>query len=192
MLWFGRSKRRLARARVAILITDGVEQAQLDAVIKRLRAHGAQVFLIGVRPGKVQAMRALRPSTKIAVDITLDEVHPASFQALVIPGGSLQVDRLRRDPGVLQFVREFDRAGQPIAVIGHAALVLASAGLLAGRRLTGWPGIRDDVVNAGGVWVDAPYVVDDNLLSGRATRDAHAWSKQVAKHIARRAEVVEV
>lgn len=192
MWWFGRSKRRLARSRVAILIADGVEQAQLDAVIKRLRAQGAQVFLIGARPGKVQAMRALRPSTRIAVDITLDEVHPASFQALVIPGGSLQVDRLRRDAAVLQFVRAFDRAGQPIAVIGHAALVLASAGLLAGRRLTGWPGIRDDVVNAGGTWVDAPYVVDANLLSGRATRDAHAWSKQVVKHIARHAEVAEV
>ncbi len=189
MLWFGKRKKRLERSRVAVLVADGVEQAQLDAAVKQLRAAGSDVFIIGVRPGKARAFRALKPSVVVPIDATLGEVHPASFHALVIPGGSVHADRLRQSPAALGFIRDFNRAKRPIAAIGHAAAVLASAGVVAARRLTGWPGIKDDIANAGGVWLDEPYVVDENLLTGRASRDAGTWSKQLVKHVGRLADV---
>jgi protease I len=189
MLWFGKRKERLKQSRVAVLVADGVEQAQLDAAVKKLRAAGSQIFIVGVRGGKARAFHALKPSVAVPIDATVDEVHPASFQALVIPGGSVHADRLRQSPAALEFIRDFNRAKRPIAAIGHAAAVLASAGVVAARRLTGWPGIRDDIANAGGVWLDEPYVVDENLLTGRTSRDAGKWSKQLVKHVGRLASV---
>jgi protease I len=189
MFGFGKKKERLRQSRVAVLVADGVEQAELDAAIKQLRKAEAEVFVVGARPGKVQAFRALTPSVRVPVDITVGEVHPASFQALVIPGGSLHADRLRQSPAALEFIRDFDRARRPLAVIGHAAIALASAGVLAGRRVTSWPGIRDDLVNAGAIWSDESYVLDGHLLTGRRARDAGKWAKQIVRLVGEQAEV---
>ena len=189
MFGFGKKKARLKRSRIAVLVADGVEQAQLDAAVKQLRGAGAEIFIVAPRYGKIQALRALQPGAKVPVDVTLEEVHPASFAALVIPGGTLHADRLRQNERAREFVRAFVRSGKPVALMGHAPWVLASAGVLEGRRLTSWPGIKDDVINAGGEWVDEPYVQDGNLLSGRTTRDLRKFSKQLKKHVA---ELVDV
>ncbi len=184
MFGFGKKKARLKRSRIAVLVADGVEQAQLDAAVKQLRGAGAEIFIVAPRYGKIQALRALQSGAKVPVDVTLEEVHPASFAALVIPGGTLHADRLRQNERAREFVRAFVRSGKPVALMGHAPWVLASAGVLEGRRLTSWPGIKDDVINAGGEWVDEPYVQDGNLLSGRTTRDLRKFSKQLKKHVA--------
>lgn len=189
MFGFGKKKARLKQARIAVLATDGVEQAQLDAAVKQLRSAGAETFIVSTRSGKVQAVHSLKASIKIPVDVTLDEVHPASFAALVIPGGTFHTDRLRQNDRAREFVRAFMRTGKPVAVIGHAPLLLASAGVLEGRRLTSWPGIKDDIIHAGGEWVDEPYVLDGNLLSSRANRDLSKFSKQLNQHIGQLAEV---
>ncbi|MDP9313088.1 MAG: type 1 glutamine amidotransferase [Chloroflexota bacterium] len=189
MFGFGKKKARLKQARIAVLVTDGVEQAQLDAAVKQLRNAGAETFIVSTRSGKVQAFHSLKPSSKIPVDVTLDEVHPASFAALVIPGGTFHTDRLRQNERAREFVRAFMRSGKPVAAIGHAPLLLASADVLQGRRLTSWPGIKDDLVHAGGEWVDEPYVLDGNLLSARANRDLSKFSKQLTQHVAQLAEV---
>lgn len=182
MLGFGKKKDRLKNARIAVLVSDGVEQTQLDAGIKALRNAGAETYIVALRSGKIQAMRGLKTGAKVPVDVTIDEVHPASFAGLVIPGGALSAERLRQNEDVREFVRAFERNRKPIAAIGHAGWVLASAGVLPGKKLTAWPGIQDDIANAGAQWVDEPYVADANLLTGRASRDIKAFRKHLAKH----------
>lgn len=184
MFGFGKKKARLVGARVAVLVADGVEQSQLDAAVKQLRSAKAEVFIVAPSAGKVQAMRSLKTSVKVPVDVTLEDVHPASFAALVIPGGTLHADRLRQNERAREFVRSFVRSGKPVAIMGHASWLLASAGMLEGRKLTAWPGIRDDIANAGGEWVDEPFVQDGNLLSGRTNRDLKKFSKQINAHFA--------
>jgi protease I len=193
MFGFGKKKQlKRKQARVAILIADGVEQAHLDASIKALRRAEAETFIISLRPGKVQTLHGLKRGAKVPVDITIDEVHPASFAALLLPGGATSADRLRLNQRALEFVRAFDRNRKPIAAIGHATWILASAGVLRkegfGRKLTSWPGIKDDVVNSGGVWLDEPYVLDENLLTSRTAQDLRPFTKQLIKLFAERAE----
>jgi protease I len=183
MFGFGKTKQRIKGARIAVLVADGVEQAQLDAALKPLQKAGAETFTIAPRGERVQAFRALRRSVKVPVDATLDEVHPASFAAVLIPGGTLASDILRQDLRALEFVRSFDRNHKPIAAIGHGVAVLASAGVVAGRTITGWPAIKDDLAFAGGQWQDEPYVKDAHLLTGRISRDASKWARQLIKHI---------
>jgi protease I len=184
MFGFGSKKSRLKGARVAILVADGVEQAELDAAVKALQNVGAETFLIGLRPGKIRALRALKSGASVPIDVTIEDVHPASFKALVIPGGTYHADRLRLNDRVREFVRSFDRNGKPIAAIGHGVWVLSSSGVVPGKKLTAWPGIKDDIVNAGAEWVDEPTVADNNLLTSRTTKDVKAWRKQMIKHFA--------
>lgn len=189
MFGFGKQRKlKNKQVRVAILVADGIEQAQLDESIKALRKARAETFILSTRPGKIQALKALKPGAKVPVDATLDEVHPASFAALVIPGGTISADKLRVDLRALEFIRSFDRTRKPIAAIGHATWILASAGVLRGRRLTGWPGSQDDIANAGGEWVDEPVVVDGNLLTSRTTKDIGKFTKRLVKHFAQQAE----
>lgn len=189
MFGFGK-KRKLKKKqpRVAVLVADGVEQAQLDAGIKALRRADAEVFIVAPQANTIRALRALKSGTKVPVDATLEDVHPASFGALFIPGGTIAADHLRLDLRALEFVRSFDRNRKPIAAIGHAGWVLASAGVLRGRKATAWPGIHDDLVNAGAEWVDKPYVKDENLLTSRTTKDVGKFSRQLIKHFGEYAE----
>ena len=183
MFGFGK-KQRLDGIRVAVLAADGVEENELAGPWKALRKAGAGLYLISPRLGKIQAVKAFAPARKVPVDATFDEVHPASFAALLLPGGFVSPDLLRRHEKALQFVRSFDRIGKPIAAIGHAAWLLASAGRLQGRKVTSWPGIQDDLRNAGAEWQDKPVVVDGNLLTARGPRDIKKFNKQVVRHFA--------
>jgi len=186
MFGFGRKKQRLKESRVAVLVADGVEQVLLDEPVRALRKAGVDVFLLAPQAGTIRAMRDRKPGDKIPVDVALQDVHPASFAALLIPGGMGAIERLRRDAQVVAFVRSFAHYGKPIATLGYAPLLLASAGLVQGRRVTSWPGIREDLLTAGAIWVDAPYMLDDILLTGR---DPRAFSKQMVQLVG---EVVAV
>ena len=181
MFGFGR-KKRLQGVRVAVLAADGVEQIELTSPWKALRKAGAEVYLISLRRGKIQAVNALVPGEKIPVDATLDEVHPASFAALLLPGGFANPDRLRQNGKARDFVRSFARRGKPIAAICHAPWLLASAGCLSGRTVTSWPAIQDDVRNAGAEWKDEPVVVDGNLLTSRGPKDIKKFNKRMVAH----------
>ncbi len=186
MFGFGRKKQRLKESRVAVLVADGVEQVLLDEPIRALRKAGVDVFLLAPHAGTIRAMKDRKPGDKIQVDAAFQDVHPASFAALLIPGGVDAVERLRRDKQVLAFVRSFVPYGKPIAAVGYAPLLLASAGLVQGHRVTSWPGIQEDLLNAGANWIDEPYVVDDILLTGR---DPRAFSRQMVRLVG---EVVSV
>ena len=188
MFGFGK-KKSLQGVRVAVLATDGVEQDELAKPWKALEDAGAEVYLISRRTGRIQAVKSLAQSNTIPVDATLDEVHPASFAALFIPGGLASPDRLRQNDKALDFVRLFSRRNKPIAAIAQGAWVLASAGILSGRTATSWPGIQDDLRNAGAQWQDEPVVVDDNLVTGRGPKDLKKFNKRMVEHFAEQVNV---
>ena len=144
--------KRLQGLQVAALVADGFEQVELTFPKSRLEKEGATVEVISLRPGSVRGMNLLYPGKKVHVDRTIFTATASDYDALLQPGGFINPDFLRQSESALEFVREFDRAGKPIAVICHGPWVLVSAGLVRGRRLTSWPGIKDDVMNAGGMW----------------------------------------
>lgn len=170
------TKTNLVGLRVAALAADGFEQIELTEPLKALQKAGAMVEVISPRPGKIRGMNLLMPGKKIAVDRVLSEADPALYDALLLPGGFVNPDSLRQSEEALEFVRAFDAAGKPIAVICHGPWVLVNAGLAAGRRLTSWPGIRADVINAGGQWQDEPVVRDGNWVSSRGPQDLKAFN----------------
>ncbi|HVE80035.1 MAG TPA: type 1 glutamine amidotransferase domain-containing protein [Gemmatimonadaceae bacterium] len=170
--------------RVAVLAADGFEQLELTRPVKALEKHGAVVEIVSLRPGSIQGMNLLLPGKNVDVDRTVFTADPEDYDALHIPGGFINPDFLRQSDEALEFVRAFDAARKPIATICHGPWVLISAGLVFNRRLTSWPGIRDDVRNAGGEWVDEEVVRDDNWLSSRGPQDLRAFDKAIVAHFA--------
>ncbi|HEX8436171.1 type 1 glutamine amidotransferase domain-containing protein [Archangium sp.] len=165
------ARKTLRGIRVGVLATDGFEQLELTVPMKALRKRGAQVDVISLHEGKIRGMNLMYPGKKVPVDETVDRVRPKSFDALLIPGGFVNPDALRQSEEVLDFVRDFERLGRPIATLCHGPWVLVSAGLVKGRRLASWPGIKDDVRNAGGHWMDEPGVRDDRWFTSRGPHD---------------------
>jgi len=171
--------------RVAIIAADGFEQAELEGPIKALRDNGAETEIVSVHRGTVRGVHKSEPGDEIAVDRTIFNADPDEYDALLIPGGLKSPDTLRQSSRILDFVRWFDEAGKPIAAICHAPWVLVSAGLVKGRRLTSYPGIRDDVENAGGDWVDQAVVIDGNWVTSRTQRDLSRFNRAIVTHFSR-------
>ena len=169
--------KKLKGLRVAVLATDGFEQVELTGPVKKLKREGAQVEIISLHSGSIRGMNHLVPGKKVRVDATLREVKASAYDALLLPGGLANPDMLRQSELALEFARDFERLGLPIAVICHGPWLLVSADLVRGRRLASWPAIRDDIHNAGGLWVDAPLVRDGNWVSSRDPRDLPEFEK---------------
>lgn len=169
---------------VAIIAADGFEQVEVTRPLRALEKHGADIEIISLRPGSIRGMKFLAPGNKLPVDRTISTADPADYDGLLIPGGFISPDSLRQSERVLDFVREFDALHRPIATICHGPWVLVSAGLVEGRTLTSWPGIRDDVLNAGGEWIDHAVVYDDNWLSSRGPQDLRAFDRALVRHLA--------
>lgn len=164
-------RRKLMGQRIAVLAADGFEKVELTAPVAALRAAGAQVDLISLRSGKIRGMNLHMPAELIPVDFTVDEVSARDYDGLLVPGGFMNPDLLRQSSEVRDFVRAFDLMGKPIATLCHGPWVLASSGLLSGRTLTSWPGVRDDMVHAGATWLDQEVVRDGNLVTSRGPQD---------------------
>ncbi|MCX6968388.1 MAG: type 1 glutamine amidotransferase [Verrucomicrobia bacterium] len=175
---------KLINKRVAILVTDGVEQAELEGPLRGLEDEGAIPLIVSLKPGRIQAMHHADKGEEFEVDETLDHARAQDFDALVIPGGLLNPDTLRATPAAVDFVREFANAGKPIAAICHGPWLLIEAGLVEGRRLTSWPAIKTDVRNAGGEWVDEPVVVDNGLVTSRMPADIPAFNAKMVEEFA--------
>lgn len=157
--------------RVAVLATDGVEQAELIEPVKALKQAGADVSVIAPHPGQIQGMDHEEKGEQIAVDHELCGIRPESFDALVLPGGVASPDKLRMMPEVVAFVRHFVVAHKPIATICHGPWTLIEAGGVKGRKMTSWPSLQTDLRNAGAEWVDQKVVVDDMLVTSRKPED---------------------
>jgi protease I len=174
--------RHLEGVRVAAIAVDGFEQVELTRPMKKLREEGAEVEVVSLRPGAIRGMNFLSPGIKVKVDRTIYTADPDDYDALLIPGGLVNPDLLRQSKRILNFVRSFDEEEKPIAAICHGPWVLISAGLVEGRRLTSWPGIRDDVENAGGLWENKSLVHDGNWITSRGPQDLLQFNRGIVDH----------
>lgn len=167
----------LTGLRVAVLAADGAEQVEITSPVEALKDHGADVEIVSLRPGRLRTVNHMFPGKKVRVHRTLKTADAQDYDALLLPGGLISPDTLRQNEQALDFVRGFDRAGKPIAVICHGPWLLVSAGLVVRRSLTCWPGIRDDVRNAGGIYHDEPMVRDGNWVSSRGPHDLRHFNR---------------
>jgi len=167
----------LAGKRIAILVTDDFEQAELAEPKKALEQAGASTQIIAPQPGQVQGMKHDVKADSFPVDLTLEQANPMDFDGVLLPGGALNADILRVEPKAQAFVRTIDQQGKPLAVICHGPWLLVSAGLLKGRTLTSYHTIQDDIRNAGGNWVDQELVRDKNWVSSRSPKDIPAFNR---------------
>lgn len=177
-------KQQLKGRRIAVLAADGFEKVELTVPMYALRLAGAKVDVISLRHGRIRGVNLHEPASRVGVDKTLEEADPDAYDALLVPGGFINPDLLRQSQRARHFVRAFDLADKPIASLCHGPWVLASAGLLQGRTLTSWPGIRDDLVNAGATWLDQEVVRDGNLVTSRGPQDLKPFVVAVISHFA--------
>jgi protease I len=177
-------ERALTGRRVAILATNGVEQVELEEPRKALDAAGATTHLIAPEDGSIQAMNHDDKGARIPVDRVLGDARPSEYDALLLPGGVANPDRLRMDQRAVQFVREFMLGERPVAAICHAPWMLVEANAVAGRTLTSWPSLQTDIRNAGGEWVDEPVRVDAGLVTSRKPDDLPAFCAAMIKEFA--------
>ena len=168
------SPRNLKGRRIAVLAADGFEKVELTVPLKALRAAGADVDVVSLRPGRIRGVNLILPATRVRVDKTVEQTDVRDYDGLLVPGGYISPDSLRQSAPARAFVRQFDAAGKPIALLSQAPSILVSAGLAPRRTLTSWPGIRDDVVNAGATWLNQDVVRDVHLLSCRGVQDMAA------------------
>jgi protease I len=180
-------EQQLKGRRIAALAADGFEKVELSVPMYALRVAGAKVDVVSLRHGRIRGVNLHEPASRIRVDKTVEEADPNAYDALLLPGGFINPDLLRQSQRAREFVRAFDTAGKPIASLCHGPWVLASAGLLQGRTLTSWPGVRDDLVNAGATWLDQEVVRDGNLVTSRGPQDLKPFVQEVIKHFAERA-----
>jgi protease I len=176
--------RRLRGRKIAALAADGFEKVELTIPMRALQLAGARVDVISLRHGRIRGVNLHMPATRIGVDKTISEADPADYDGLLLPGGFISPDLLRQSAQARQFVRKFADSDKPIATLCHGPWVLASAGLLNGRTLTSWPGIRDDLVNSGATWLDRDVVKDGNLVTSRGPQDMASFIPAILDHFA--------
>jgi protease I len=168
--------------RIAVLAADGFEFVELSIPKKALWFARAEVHVVSLHAGRIRGMNLTEPTRTVRVHKCIEDAEPAAYDALFIPGGFVGPDFLRQSRHAREFVRAFDAAGKPLATLCHGAWVLASAGLVAGRKLASWPGIRDDVVHAGGIWRDEAVVYDRNWISSRGPQDLALFIPAMVAH----------
>src|SRR2546421_3123762 len=169
---------KLTDMRVAVLATDGFEESELTEPVNALREAGAQVTILSLKPGQIQGVRHdIDKTIKVNVDRAIRDVSAEEFDAVHLPGGTVNADGLRMVLEVQAFLRAMQDAGKPIAAICHAPWELVSAGLVSGRTLTSYHTIREDIRNAGGKWVDRGVVEDGNWVTSRQPSDLPAFNQ---------------
>ncbi|WP_295906219.1 type 1 glutamine amidotransferase domain-containing protein [uncultured Bdellovibrio sp.] len=165
--------------RIAILATDGFEESELFEPKKALDDAGAETSVVSLKKGKIKGWSKGDWGKSIAVDLTLDEADSEDFDALMLPGGVMNPDRLRMDERAVEFAQDFVDAQKPIAALCHGPQLLIETGILSGRKVTSWPSLRTDIINAGGKWFDAEVVTDQGLVTSRKPDDIPAFNKKM-------------
>ncbi len=168
--------------RIAVLAADGVEEVELTEPVKALRRAGADVTLVSLRAGEIQAMNHdVQPAGKHKVDAPVSGARADGFDGLVLPGGTTNPDKLRMDEAAVAFVRGFVESGKPIAAICHGPWTLIEAGGVKGHTMTSWPSLRTDLRNAGAKWVDETVVKDGTLVTSRNPKDLPAFCEAIVE-----------
>jgi protease I len=170
---------------VAILAADGVERVELERPRQALEEAGARTVLVSIRSGEIQARdHDLVDAGTFAVDKLVGEVSVDDYDALLLPGGTVNPDKLRMEPTAVQFVRSFVESGKPVASICHGPWSFVEADVARGRRLTSWPSVRTDLRNAGAEVVDEEVVTDGNITTSRSPDDLPAFCERIVEEFA--------
>lgn len=177
--------------RVAALVEQGFEQVELVEPAKALEAAGAQIDVVSPRDEKVRAWSHGEWGSEFPVDAPLTQADPDLYDALLLPGGVMSPDKLRRNPDAWQFVKAFFAASKPVAAICHGPWLLIDAGVLDGRRVTSYESLQSDLANAGADWVDQEVVVDRDLVTSRSPRDLPAFNRAFIAEIMRANHLTE-
>ena len=175
----------LSGRRVAILATDGVERVELEQPRQALDGAGAQTTLLSIKTGEIAARKFdLEDAGTFTVDRLVNDASPDEFDALLLPGGTVNPDKLRMEPAAVKFVRDFVQSGKPVASICHGPWNFVEADVARGRRLTSWPSVRTDLRNAGAEVVDEEVVTDGNITTSRSPDDLAAFCERIVQEFA--------
>lgn len=178
------AEKNLRGKRVAILATDGFEQSELCDPQDALEKAGAQTKVVSPKSGRIRGWNHTDWGDDVQVDLPLDEARAEDFDALLLPGGVMNPDRLRTNERAVQFVKDFFAVGKPIAAICHGPWLLVEAGVVRGRTITSWPSLQTDIRNAGGDWVDREVVTDEGIVTSRKPDDIPAFSRKMIEEFA--------
>jgi len=171
--------------KIAILAADGVEEVEFQKPKEAVEQAGGTTELVSLEEGEIQAMNHdIEPASKLKVDKTVADADPNDYDALIVPGGAVNPDKLRQDEKAVNFVQEIFRAGKPAGVICHGPWILVEADVARGRTLTSYPSIRTDLRNAGGNVVDEEVVVDQGLVTSRSPDDLPAFCAKIVEEFA--------
>jgi protease I len=170
--------------RVAILATDGFEQSELTDPRKALKEAGAQADIISLTNKPIKGWKHTGWGDSFDVTATVDEVEASDFDALLLPGGVMNPDKLRANEQAVKFVKAFFEQGKPVAAICHGPQTLIDAGVVKGRSMTSYNSIKSDLINAGAKWVDQEVVVDHGLVTSRQPSDIPAFNRKMIEEFA--------
>jgi protease I len=176
---------KLRGKRIAFLATEGVEQVELTEPLEAVRNEGAETVLLNIEDEPVQGFNHLDKADTFPIDGVVGDADAEEFDALVLPGGVANPDRLRMDEDAVAFVRAFFDREKPVAAICHGPWTVVEAGAARGRTLTSFPSLRTDIENAGGTWVDRELQLDGNLATSRNPGDLPAFCKQLVEMVAK-------
>jgi protease I len=176
-------ERKLEGKRIAVLVDKGFEQVELTGPVQALKDAGAMPSVVSGK-STVKAWNFTDWGTEYKTNVLLDEADPSIFDALLLPGGVMNPDKLRVNPKAVQFVRHFTESGKPIASICHGPWTLIETGFVMGKTMTSFPSIKTDLINAGANWVDEEVVVDNGLVTSRKPDDLPAFNKKMIEEFA--------
>jgi protease I len=168
---------KLTDKKVAILVTDGFEQVELLEPRKALNEAGAETKVVSLKDGRVKGWKFTDWGEEVDVDVTINNARVEDFDALLLPGGVINPDKLRIEPKAVAFVKSFFDAGKPVAAICHGPWTIIEAGVAKGRKIASWPSLKTDLRNAGAEWVDSEAVTDGNLVTARKPDDIPAFNR---------------
>jgi len=169
----------LSGKKIAIITEDGFEEVELTSPKQALEQAGATVHVISPENGKVKAWDHDHWSIEVPVDVTLQNANPEEYDALMIPGGVMNPDKMRMNPGCVEFAQHFIDSGKPIAAICHGPQLLIETGALNGRTMTSYPSLKTDLENAGVRWEDKEVITDNGLVTSRSPKDLAAFNRKM-------------
>ena len=173
----------LSNKKIALLTEEGFEQVELTSPKEALEAVGASVHIISPKTGKIKAWDKTDWGIEVDVDKALADANPDDYDALVLPGGVLNPDKLRQNKDAVAFASAFLDEVKPVAAICHGPQLLIETGMISGRRLTSYPSLQTDLINAGAEWVDEEVVVDNGLVTSRTPDDLDAFNRKTIEEI---------
>ena len=177
-------EQKLNGKRVAILVENGFEQVEMTEPRKALDEAGARTDLVSPLDGNVKGWQHTEWGDQFPVEVPLQTANPNDYDALLLPGGVMNPDKLRMNPQAVQFVRSFVESGKPIAAICHGPWTLIEAGAAPGRTMTSWPSLKTDLRNAGANWIDQEVVTDNGVVTSRKPDDIPAFNRKMIEEFA--------